>query len=148
MSRASRSGRWIGGLLFGVAFACAACAPAASAAVQLDSKGTEFWLAFPPNDPAQFAGATMTLFITGDTATTGVVEVPAQTPLPFSVTPGTVTPVVLPASAELRTPGVGPAVHVTAADEVTVYGLSRIPTTTDAFLGLPVDVLGTRYTVM
>jgi len=148
MSRRSTRRRSLGWLLCGLVVAGGACAPAASAAVALDSKGTEFWLAFPPNDPGQFAGAAMTLFITGDTATTGVVEVPAQAPQPFSVTPGSVTPVVLPPSAELRTPGIGPSVHVTAADEVTVYGLSRIPTTTDAFLGLPVDVLGTRYTVM
>ncbi len=148
MSRSSRWRRGLGWLLCGAAVAGGAIAPVASAAVALDSKGTEFWLAFPPNDPAQFTGATMTLFITGDTPTMGVVQVPAQPPQAFSVTPGTVTPVVLPAAAELRTPGVGPSVHVTAADEVTVYGLSRIPTTTDAFLGLPVDVLGTRYTVM
>ena len=39
-------------------------------------------------------------------------------------------------------------IHVTAADEVTVYGLNRIPATTDAFMGLPVDVLTTEYIVL
>jgi len=36
-------------------------------------------------------------------------------------------------------------VHVTAADEVTVYGLNQRSQSTDAFLGLPTDILGTEY---
>ena len=37
------------------------------------------------------------------------------------------------------------AVHVFADDEVAVYGLNYIPFTTDAFLALPVQSLGTDY---
>ena len=36
-------------------------------------------------------------------------------------------------------------IHVTAQDEVTVYGLNRVVATTDAHLGLPTDILGTEY---
>ena len=32
--------------------------------------------------------------------------------------------------------------------EVTVYGLNRIQYTTDAYLGLPTDILGTEYIVL
>jgi hypothetical protein len=84
-------------------------------------------------------------------ATTGTVEIPGLAfSTPFSVTPGTVTTVALPATTDIQTSDAVEAkgVHVTAAAEVTVYGLNRIVATTDAFLGLPVDILGTEYLVM
>ena len=34
---------------------------------------------------------------------------------------------------------------MTSLAEVTVYGLNRITATTDAYLGLPTDILGTEY---
>ena len=37
-----------------------------------DSKGTDFWLAFPSN----LGGPELTLFIAGDTTTSGTVEIP------------------------------------------------------------------------
>ena len=56
-----------------------------------------------------------------------------------------------PSGAQLGDGGSGNpenrAIHVTANDEVSVYGLNRIVFTTDAFLGLPVDVLTTEYVV-
>ncbi len=113
-----------------------------------DSRGTEFWLAFPGN---YVGGSTMSLFIAGDVATTGTVEIPGLAfSTAFSVTPGTVTTVTLPAAADIQTSDLVEAkgVHVVANAEVTVYGLSRIPATTDAYLGLPVDILGTEYFVM
>ena len=39
-------------------------------------------------------------------------------------------------------------IHVETLDEVTVYGLNRIKFTTDAYLGLPTDILGTQYLVL
>ena len=39
-------------------------------------------------------------------------------------------------------------VHVSAAADVSVYGLNRIKYTTDAFVGLPTDALGTDYRVV
>ncbi|RZL04958.1 MAG: hypothetical protein EOO62_20175, partial [Hymenobacter sp.] len=36
-------------------------------------------------------------------------------------------------------------IHVTSGQEVTVYGLNRMTATTDAYLALPTDVLGTQY---
>ncbi len=36
-------------------------------------------------------------------------------------------------------------IHITSQQEVTVYGLNRQPFTTDAFLALPTDILGTEY---
>ncbi|MDH4392721.1 MAG: IgGFc-binding protein [Aquabacterium sp.] len=118
-----------------------ALAPALAA---VDSKGTSFWLMFPAN----FSGAALTLFITGDTATTGTVSIPGSGfSTPFSVTPGVVTSVPVPNSAEVTAVDsiTNQGIRVVANAEVTVYGLSRLQATTDAFLGLPTDALGTDY---
>ncbi|RFC31462.1 MAG: hypothetical protein DID91_2727704186 [Candidatus Nitrotoga sp. MKT] len=113
-------------------------------AAQLDSKGTDFWLMFNGN----LGTPALTLFITGDTATSGTVSIPGLAfTSPFTVTPGTVTSVTIPSSAQVTTSdSIGNlGIHVAAAAEVTVYGLNRISATTDAFLGLPTDILGTEY---
>lgn len=109
------------------------------------SRGREFWLAFPNNLDTS---VTLTVFITGETATTGTVRVPGQGfTAPFTVTPGQVTSVVVPVPTMLATYGSAEnkGVQVTAAAEVTVYGLNRRTASTDAFLGLPVSSLGTEY---
>jgi hypothetical protein len=113
---------------------------------EVGSRGREFWLAFPGN----YTGTpTLTLFITGDTATTGTVQFPGFS-TSFSVTPGAVTPVTLPASAQQSvTEGVeSKGIRVTAGADVSVYGLNRIQYTTDAYLGLPSRSLGTEYVVL
>ncbi len=120
--------------------------PAASAATNLDSLGTDFWLAFPGN----ITTPVLTLFITGPTATTGTVAAPGVAfSATFTVTPGTVTSVIVPSSLDIQTSDtVGNlGIHVTSADEVTVYGLNRRLASTDAYLGLPTDILGTEYLV-
>ncbi len=109
-----------------------------------DSKGTDFWLMFNGN----LGTPNATLFITGDIATTGIVEIPGLSfSTPYTVIPGTVTTVTLPNTVSVtRVDIVGDkGVHVTAEDEVTVYGLNQVEFTTDAFLGLPTDILGTEY---
>ena len=121
-------------------------APTASAAP--DSEGTEFWLAFPGNFNG---GGEKTLFITGPEAASGTVEMPGLGfSNPFTVTPGAVTSVPLPTDSDLSVQeGTQPkGIHVTADREVSVYGLNRIQFTTDAYLGLPVDVLGTSNIVL
>ena len=113
-------------------------------AAQLDSKGTDFWLMFDGNlDTPE-----LILFITGDTATSGTVSIPGLAfTSPFTVTPGTVTSVTIPSSAQVTTSNIieNLGIHVVSTAEVTVYGLNRVPFTTDAFLGLPTDILGTEY---
>src|SRR5262245_28860383 len=59
-----------------------------------DSKGTDFWLAFPGN----LGTPTLSLFITGDANTSGTVSIPGLAfSAPFTVTAGTVTTVAIPA---------------------------------------------------
>lgn len=117
---------------------------------QLDSKGTDFWLAFPQN--IDFGSGNEIFFsISGDVATTGMWEVPglgiSDT---FSVTPGVVTNVPLPNSAQVTaTDGIqNRGVHVTAGAEVTVYGVNMRDASTDAYLGLPTDILGMDYVAL
>jgi hypothetical protein len=128
--------------LLGIAVATAPTASAAS-----DSLGTDYWLTFLSN---YTSGTELTLFITGSTTTTGTVAIPGLSfSEPFTVTPGTVTSVTIPSTAELAGSDTvsDQGIHVTAGAEVSVYGLSRIPATTDAYLGLPTDILGTEYIV-
>ena len=37
------------------------------------------------------------------------------------------------------------AIHITADDEIVVYGANRVKYSTDAFLGIPTDALGNEY---
>jgi hypothetical protein len=110
-----------------------------------DSKGTDFWIGFPTN---YLSPPTLSLFITGDTNTLGTVDIPGIAfSTPFAVTAGIVTTVSIPVNAQMTAVDAveNRGIHVTALAEVTVYGLSRIPATTDAYLGLPTDILGTEY---
>jgi hypothetical protein len=92
-----------------------------------------------------------TIFITSDVNTSGMVEVPGLAfSAPFNVIANTVTSVVVPTSTSVHTNDVVDAkgIHVTSLQEVTVYGLNYAPFTTDAYLGLPTDILGTDYIVL
>lgn len=138
-----RHSLWIGLIL-----ALTVAGTAQHAWAQSDSKGTDFWIAFPQNFTG---GAAVTLFVTGDADTTGTVEIPGLAfTTPFAVIAGTVTTVVLPTNASLTGSDTveDKGIHVTSGAEVTVYGLTRIQFTTDAFLGLPTDILGTDYIVL
>lgn len=119
-------------------------APAAGAAAPT-SAGTEFWIGFTANVADVNVN---TLYIAGTQATTGTVELPGMGfTKSFSVTPGTVTTVAMPAKSSIEAAdGVERrAVHVTAGAPVSVYGLNHFGASSDAFLALPVDVLGTDY---
>ena len=129
-------------------------APVAATTPQT-SMGTDFWVTFESNCTFNGCGTppgpgNLFLFISGSTATTGTVTVPgisfSQT---FSVTPGTATEVQLPSTAEDDvSDSVEPdGVHITAGSPVSAYGLNTLEYTTDGYLGLPTDILGTSYIV-
>lgn len=115
---------------------------------QVSSEGSDFWLAFLQNYDNQTL--TITLFISGRESTTGTVEIPGVNfNQSFSVTPGQITTIGVPADAVLEGTGVeDKGIHITASKKVTVYGLSTIQYSTDAFLALPTDSLGTEYLVL
>ncbi|ADD68951.1 Ig-like domain-containing protein [Denitrovibrio acetiphilus DSM 12809] len=114
-------------------------------AATLDNKGTEFWLAFPKNisNPSY-----LQLYITGDTTTSGTVSVASESfSENFTVTPGEVTTVEVPVSTMITSNQTveDKGIHVTSQEEVIIYGINRAGATTDAYMGLPVDVLGNEY---
>lgn len=113
-----------------------------------DNKGREFWIVFNTNNDN--FGVALSLFITGDVATNGQVEFPDGSSQSFSVTPGSVSTVDVPSSflSTLQDGIESNGIRITAGEEVTVYGLNQKTFTTDAFLALPVDILGTQYMVI
>jgi hypothetical protein len=76
----------------------------------------------------------------------------------FTVSPGGLTTVTVPNAVVAGTAGAfdGEAreatealgIHVTSNAEVSVYGPQDLVASSDGFLGLPVDVLGTQYRVL
>jgi IgGFc binding protein len=148
--------RFLGGLVVGLIaclswpIACAADPESAS-----DSQGGEFWLTFPGNVryiPPEFLE--LSLFITGDLDTSGTVSIPGLAfSMPFTVTAGAVTQVLLPPTAAMGRSDLveiieNNGIHLTALNPVSVYGLSRLSTSTDAYLALPTESLGTEYIVL
>ncbi|MBC7936723.1 MAG: Ig-like domain-containing protein, partial [Rhizobacter sp.] len=129
---------------FAVVTFCTLCTSSAMSQA-LDSKGTDFWLTFPGN---YFGTVELSLFVSSEVNTSGTVSIPGLGfSVPFTVTAGNITTVVVPQTAQLDQSDViqNNGIHVTALNEVTIYGLNRQPFTTDAFLGLPTDILGTSY---
>ncbi len=115
----------------------------------LDTKGTDFWIAFPGN--LSGGGYYQALFITSDVNTSGMVDIPGTGfSAPFNVTANTVTTVTFPTLIDVQSNDVitNLGIHVTSLQEVTVYGLNRRDATTDAYLSLPLDILGTDYLVL
>lgn len=116
-------------------------------AQNVDNKGKEFVVGFSRNFDQSNNNV---LFLTGDTATVGLVEQPGTGfSEAFVITPGMITSVVLPNDSEHLTNNAVEAkgVRITAEEEIVVYGLNQEEQTTDAFLGLPAEILGTDHIV-
>ena len=109
--------------------------------------GTDFWVTFPSN--YETSGPTYTLLVSGTSAGTGTVTDAGGSPVPFSVSPGSVTSLSVTGSVTHETVDavVNQGIHVVATTPVTVYGLNLYPATSDAYTALPTDALGTRYRV-
>ncbi len=119
--------------------------------------GTEFWLCFMKNFLQQKTSSStntinLELFITGDVDAEVIIEIEK---LGFKKTidfkGNTVNNVKLDPRAEINDFGKivdGLAIHITSDNPISVYGLNTRFQTTDNFLGLPVNVLGTDYRVM
>jgi TonB family protein len=121
--------------------------------------GREFWLVFQRNfrdfvinerTQAAMPAAPLELglFIASESGSSGYVEIPGLGfRSEFSVKPGRVHYVALDSAAQLRASGVVEklGVHVVAEQPVTVYGLSRRYQTTDTYLAIPTNALGTSY---
>ncbi|MCX7698411.1 MAG: hypothetical protein N2114_02970 [Candidatus Goldbacteria bacterium] len=113
-----------------------------------DSSGKKFWITFPSN--IYNTTAQKFLYITSQTNATGNVYIanPAFN-LNFSISPGAVTIIALPFNCEmtLNNDFDYKGIRILSNNKITVYGISKDVTITDAFLALPVEGLGTNYII-
>ena len=121
-----------------------------------NSEGKEFWLCFmknfresAPNErPARSEGLKLQLFLTSSYDAKARVQI-AQIGFDqeYVIKANTVFNVQLPPSAQLKASETAEqlAVHITADTAIAVYGLNSRFQTTDTYMGLPIDVLGTEY---
>ncbi|ROL61575.1 hypothetical protein D9V86_05085 [Bacteroidetes/Chlorobi group bacterium ChocPot_Mid] len=117
--------------------------------------GNEFWLCFERNykETGNLSSdrLILELFITGDWDAKVKVEIPGTGFKFDTIVPAqTVVNVKIPPEAQILSSEVIEklSVHVTSNTPISVYGLNRRFQTTDTYLGLPVEVLGTEYRAM
>ncbi|XP_019620162.1 PREDICTED: IgGFc-binding protein-like [Branchiostoma belcheri] len=115
-----------------------------------DNKGTEFILTFTENMQRDLNEPRLLVAGTTQTPATVTVEVPSagfqQT---FDIKFGEVNTINLPRTGvELRgSDKQNTGILVTATDEIVVYGVFAERASSDAYLAIPTDVLGTEYFV-
>jgi len=123
------------------------CAGLTNNAFAQDSKGTEFWICFPGNQQSP----NPELYITGEAASTVTIDIPG---IGFNqvvnVPAGGLQVVSIPGTAQVQTQFAvdNKGIHITATNEVTVYGMNAQQATTDAFLAFPLDAIGNEYYVL
>lgn len=121
-------------------------------------EGREFWLCFMRNHNDASANSPnstpldLKLFLTSDKDANVTIEIKS---IRFKenvfVKGGTVKAIEIPSLAQITSSEIvesGRGIHVTSDVHISVYGLNRRKLTTDTFMGLPVNVLGTSYRVM
>ncbi len=111
----------------------------------VDSRGTEFMFAFPPN---YTNNGNLTLFVSSETDAQGTIEITGLGFVEnFSVTANTVTEISLPSQAQVTNvnSAIERGIRIVSDNEISVYGLNQYRYSTDAFLALPVDTLGLEY---
>ena len=151
-------------LLVATALAAAVVAPPVSAQVtNRNNFGTEFYVAFFPNEGGEgdyYTRNTDDLYITSRIPAHGRVDVDALNfHQSFTTTPGQITTIVLP-NGNYGSQSVlidekqdqqviqGMAVHVTSDNSIAVFGMNHMQFSSDAFMALPINVLGTEYRTM
>ena len=151
-------------LIFIVALLCASLVDVHSQGVR-DSRGKDFWLAIPPNDHnGGSSAAIVSLMINCDGVTdvridararngtldSRSVRVPGAVVWEFryNATPYELVGVTSPNGATNDCERVMPmSIHITTSEDVSVYAVMRDVNTSDAWLVLPTDALGTSYRV-
>jgi len=141
--------------------------PVSSIAQKKSNQGKEFYIVFGENQGGQLGQDEdqnfFALFITSKVATSGTVEVSGLGfTQNFTTAPGEITTIELPDGKRIGDPTVevtfgnnqeekaleGIAVHITSNDDIAVFGMNHKMYSSDAFMALPVEVLGIEYRVM
>ncbi len=145
---------------------CALDIDVASAQGLRDSRGNDFWLAVPPNDHGQgdSTSSFLSIFLNCDARTDVRIEARARdgsVDVRTFTVPGAAMWETRYATSQYELRGVaGPngstadcekampmSIHVTTTTDVTVYAVLRDVNTSDAWMSLPTDALGTSYRV-
>ena len=140
----------------------------APAQLAIDSKGTDFWLTFMPNFHQAANYDSLYIFIAASTPTQGEITYRNRQGANFQQN-FSITDTNQIYKFNIAWPGfelegfnrsglfinnsqnetiANQSFHITSENEVTVYALSQAIKTSDAFLTLPTDALGTNYYVM
>jgi RHS repeat-associated protein len=111
--------------------------------------GTDFWLVV--GESVGPAGETLTLNLSGDADTTGIISIPGLTfTQAFSVTAGQTTSITIPSTAVMQTSDQveSKGIHITSQSPVAVYVEDYIPVAGDGYSALPTTALGSDYVTM
>ncbi len=132
----------------------ALCISSPTAAQLRSNFGKEFYVAFAQNQGGAETDNLMALFITSRVPASGVVSVPyLNYSINFTTTPGQISEIMLPSDQTVATVEMtlseiaytGGGVHITADQDIAVFGMNHKLYSSDAFMAMPVDVLGTTY---
>lgn len=117
--------------------------------------GKEFWLAFPENyEEEPGAPINLSLCIVGKRFETGIVTIPGMSvpgfPKAYTLDGFGKAVVAIPPLVELagNDKREGKGIRIVAQNFVSVYAQNHQDYSTDGYLGLPLDCLGTEYVVM
>ncbi len=122
-----------------------------------NSEGREFWLCFMKNyeesrNNREAEPLMLEFFITSEKDAEVFIEIKSLNfKKSVDIKGGTVENVKITPNAEMKSFEIieqSMAIHITSDNPVTVYGLSHMHQTTDTYLALPVEVLGTEYRAM
>ncbi|MFP4466370.1 MAG: T9SS type A sorting domain-containing protein [Candidatus Goldiibacteriota bacterium] len=141
MNSCMKSGKIV--CLFWALFMFSAGVPGLYASI--DAGGTEFWIMFNRNHSPE---AEQRLLITAERETSGIIEVPGMGySMNFNVVPGTTAVIDLPADVCVYTDDgtESKGIHIVSENDIVVYGVNKMDYSTDGFLALPAESLGTEY---
>ena len=119
------------------------------------NKGTEFWTAYMDHNsgasshPGLDTASLMSLYITGDVNTSGVVTIADNSfnAIPFTVNTNQVTIITIPPAAFLGYSGLAnKGIHIVTKGPVAIYAHIYAQAVSGATLLLPVNTLGNAYT--
>ena len=118
----------------------------------IDNRGTDFWVCFEQNFDNIEHEVSLQFFLSSDVHTTAYVNVPCiNWSQSYNVMAHEITTIELPSPQSILVNGEGfsdRGIHITADDDITVYGINRMPYSTDAYVALPLDILNIFHIVM
>lgn len=121
-----------------------------------NTEGTEFFLCFMKNYKDEEVSSStnalqLELFITSRTTAKVKIEIKdLNFSAEYNISPDSVKNIFISPKAQIVTQEIveNLAVHIVSDNPITVYGLNRRFQTTDTYLGIPVNALGTEYRTM